>query len=240
VLLKTKDEVLPKFRHFVNWVERQHSFKIKTVMSDFGGEYKSLKFDKFVKDLGIEIRASAPRTQQNGKAERLNRTIMDKAEAMRHYASILLSWWEFAVSHAVYVYNQTPVHHLKWQTPHKLLTRETLDVSNLWVFGCLAWVWIHPNNRKNKLSAKAAPMIFLGYPHGVKGYQCMRIGDNSTYIGTKAVFDERLFPKSEGFRLPKLTLVYRLSDDPSSTTDSDPFVEEDLHKRKRCGPSYHP
>jgi transposase InsO family protein len=201
VLLKTKDEVLLRFKQFVSWVERQYSSKIKAVKSDFGGEYKSLKFDKYVKDLGIEVQASAPRTpQQNGRAERLNRTIMDKAEAMRHYASIPPSWWEFAVSHAVYVYNRTPVRRLKWQTPYKLLTGVTPDVSNLRVFGCLSWVWIHPDNRKNKLSAKAAPMIFLGYPKGVKGYQFMRIGDNSPYVGTKAVFDERLFPKVAGFK----------------------------------------
>jgi hypothetical protein len=105
VFLKTKDEVLLRFKQFVIWTERQYSARIGTIMSDFGGEYKSLKFDKLVKDLGIEIRTSAPRTpQQNGRAERLNRTIMDKAEAMRHYASLPPSWWEFSVGHAVYVY----------------------------------------------------------------------------------------------------------------------------------------
>jgi hypothetical protein len=210
-------------------------------MSDFGGEYKSLKFDKLVKDLGIEIRASTPRTpQQNGRAERLNRTIMDKAEAMRHYASLPSSWWEFSVSHAVYVYNRTPVRRLKWQTPYKLLTGVTPDIGNLQVLGCLSWVWIHPDNRKDKLSPKAAPMIFLGYPKGVKGYLFMRIGSNSEYIGTKAIFDERLFPKSEGSKLPKITPVHRLDGEPSLTTDSYSSKEEDQLRRNRRGPSIAP
>ena len=92
-------------------------------MSDFGGEYKSLAFDRFVKGFGIEVRNSAPRTpQQNGRAERLNRTIMDKAEAMRLYASLPKSWWEFAVGHAVHLYNWTPIRHLHWITPYEALT----------------------------------------------------------------------------------------------------------------------
>jgi hypothetical protein len=239
-MLKTKDAALRVFKQFVALVETRYSAKVKAVMSDFGGEYKSLKFDSYVKDLGIEIRVSAPRTpQQNGRAERLNRMIMDKAEAMRHYASIPLSWWEFAVSHAVYVYNRTPVRHLNWQTPYKLLTGETPDVTNLRVFGCLARVWIHPDNRKGKLSPKAAPMVFL-YPIGVKGYLFMKTRDNSMYIGTKAIFDERLFPKSEGFTLPKFTPIHHLSDDPTTTTDSNPSLEENQLRQKCRGSSIAP
>ncbi|KAJ2925715.1 hypothetical protein H1R20_g11381, partial [Candolleomyces eurysporus] len=99
---RTKDEALKAFRTFSAWVQTQYSTKIKSVMSDFGGEYKSLAFAKLLGELGIEVMASAPRTpQQNGRAERLNRTIMDKAEAMHHYASIPDSWWEFSVQHAV-------------------------------------------------------------------------------------------------------------------------------------------
>jgi hypothetical protein len=106
VCLKTKDEVFKTFKQFVTFAERQYNCKVKKIMSDFGGEYKSLKFGSYVKSLGIEVQNSAPRTpEQNGRAERLNRTIMDKAEAMRHMASLPPSWWEFAVGVAVYVYN---------------------------------------------------------------------------------------------------------------------------------------
>ena len=53
--------------------------------------------------------------QQNGKAERFNCTIIDKAMAMLHTTSLLNGFWEFAISTAVHIYNRTPSHMLKWQ-----------------------------------------------------------------------------------------------------------------------------
>ena len=95
---------------------------------------------------------------------------MDKAEAMRHHAGIPESWWEFSVNHAVHVYNRSPMRRLEWKTPFELLNGETPDVSDFKVFGCGAWVWMHPDCRANKLALKAKAMMFVGYPAGVKGY----------------------------------------------------------------------
>ena len=54
-------------------------------MSDFSGESKSIAYDDMLKGEGIRIYISAPHVpQQNGCAERFMRTLMDKAEAMRH------------------------------------------------------------------------------------------------------------------------------------------------------------
>jgi transposase InsO family protein len=56
---------------------------IKEWMSDAGGEYKLEAFLKTLKDAGISIKQSAPHTpQQNGHAEPLMRTLMDKAQSM--------------------------------------------------------------------------------------------------------------------------------------------------------------
>jgi len=53
-------------------------------MSDAGGEYKSDAFLRTLKDDGITVLQSVPYvSQQNGRAERFMRTIMDKAQAMR-------------------------------------------------------------------------------------------------------------------------------------------------------------
>ena len=87
-------------------------------MSDAGGEYKSDAFLKILKDEGITVRQSAPHTpQQNGRAERFMRTVMDKAQAMHLEACLPQSWWEFAVAHATHCYNRAPLSHHNWQTP---------------------------------------------------------------------------------------------------------------------------
>jgi hypothetical protein len=59
------------------------------------------------------------------------RTCMDKAQAMRLEACLPESWWEFAVLHAVHVYNRTPVRRLQWRTPYEALHGEAPDVSHL-------------------------------------------------------------------------------------------------------------
>ena len=83
--------------------------------------------------------------QQNGRAERLIRTLMDKSEAMRHEACIPDSWWEFSFEQAIHVYNRTPMRRLKWQTPHEGIKGEVPRIDHLRVFGCGAYVHIPAN-----------------------------------------------------------------------------------------------
>ena len=100
-LLKKKSETLTAFKHFVAMVKTQFKANVNTLMSDFGGEYKSKAFEQFLKENGIQSRNSIPHAhQQNGHAEHFNRTIMDKAQAMQLDACFPLSWWEFAVNTA--------------------------------------------------------------------------------------------------------------------------------------------
>ena len=85
--LRTKDAALSATKEFLAMVENQFSTTVKTWMSDAGGEYKSEAFSKMLREKGIKILTSAPHTpQQNGRAERFMRTMMDKAEALRFTA----------------------------------------------------------------------------------------------------------------------------------------------------------
>jgi len=78
-------------------------------MSDIKGEYKSKAFGQLMCDHGIHVYKSAPHTpQQNSRAEQFICTLMDKAQAMQLHACFPDSYWEFAVQHAVHVYNRTP------------------------------------------------------------------------------------------------------------------------------------
>jgi len=66
-------------------------------------------------DKGIEHRLIMPGSpQQNGLAERWNRTIMEKARAMLHSTGLSLGFWEFAVDTAVHIYNRTPSRTVNW------------------------------------------------------------------------------------------------------------------------------
>lgn len=76
-------------QQFIASVKTQYNSKAVEWMSDAGGEYKSDAFLKMLCDEGIQICTSAPHTsQQNGRAERFMRTMMDKAESMGHEACL--------------------------------------------------------------------------------------------------------------------------------------------------------
>ena len=105
-MIKPKSDVKVIIKQFNALVKNQFNFTVGTFHSDEGGEYNDKELLDDLKDLGIQIQRSIPHaSQQNGRAERFNRTIMDKAQAIRLDACIPQSWWEFAVLHAIHLYN---------------------------------------------------------------------------------------------------------------------------------------
>ena len=97
-MLKYKSEVFGRFETWKALVEAQSECKVKVLRSDNGGEYVSKAFEEYLKAHGIEHHTSAPYTpQQNGVAERANRTIVEMARAMIHAKGIKLELWGEAV-----------------------------------------------------------------------------------------------------------------------------------------------
>ena len=110
VNLCTKDAALPATRQFLAMVETKYQAKVQQWMTDGGGEYKSNAYSEMLKERGIEILQSIPHVhQQNGRAEWIIRTLMEKAETMQLQACLPQSWWEFALDHATHIYNRTPI-----------------------------------------------------------------------------------------------------------------------------------
>src|SRR5438270_4058852 len=78
--LKQKSKVFSCFKNFKAFVEKQSGYKLKTIRSDQGGEYIDRSFQDYLKELGIRHQFPTRSTpQQNGIAERKNRTIMELA-----------------------------------------------------------------------------------------------------------------------------------------------------------------
>ena len=192
--LRSKAAAITAAKDFLEMVHVQHNAQVVGWMSDAGGEYKSKLFDRALLEKGIKIYQSAPRTpMQNGRAERLGRTLMDKSESMRHQACIPDSWWEFAFAHATHIYNHTPVARLKWRTPHKMLKGEMPIIDHLRVFGCGAFVYLPATARANKMAPKSELMTYIGVaPGNERNFLFMR-STNTLFTAAHAVFDERHF-----------------------------------------------
>ena len=90
--LKKKSEVFEKFYNFKALVENQSGLHIKVLRTDRGGEYISKFFLLFCRENGIQKQFTTRFTpQQNGVAERKNRTIMDMARSMLKLSLIHIS-----------------------------------------------------------------------------------------------------------------------------------------------------
>ena len=83
--------------------------QIKALRSDRGGEYLSNKFRDYCEEHGIRRFYTAPYTpQQNGVAERKNRTIVDMTRSMLKTKGMPKEFWAEAVMCSVYVQNRCP------------------------------------------------------------------------------------------------------------------------------------
>ena len=86
--------------------------------------------------------------EMNGLAERMNRTILEKAKCMCAHADLPKSLWAEAASTASYVYNRLPNVPLKCKSPHEVWYSQKPDLSNLRVFGCVAYALVPAAKRK--------------------------------------------------------------------------------------------
>ena len=89
-LMQRKSETFGKFKEFLAEAEKQLGKSLKTLRSDRGGEYLDNEFEDYLLEHGIVSQLTAPGTpQQNGVAERRNRTLLDMVRSMMSYSSLL-------------------------------------------------------------------------------------------------------------------------------------------------------
>ncbi|KAH9705857.1 hypothetical protein KPL70_012031 [Citrus sinensis] len=168
--IKKKSDVFSVFKEYKARVELESGKRIKCLRTDNGGEYTGDEFLAFCKQEGIQRQFMVAYTpQQNGVAERINRTLTERIRAMLRTAGLPNSFWAEAAKTACYIVNRSP------STAIEMWTGKTADYSYLHAFGCPVYVMYNAQER-TKLDPKSRRCIFLGYADGVKGYH----GDDGT------------------------------------------------------------
>jgi hypothetical protein len=161
--LKTKDEVLNKFQEFKALVETLSERTIKVLRSDNGGEYTSKEFKNFCKEARIKRELTTPyNPQQNGVAERKNRSIIEEAKEMIHDQGLLMHLWAKASSIVVYVQNRSPHKILGNKTLKDVFTEKKPEVSHLRIFRCPVFIHV-PKEKRTKLEPSLKKGTFVGY-----------------------------------------------------------------------------
>ena len=198
-LLKSKDEAIDKFVLYKNEVENQLNKKIKVVRSDRGGEYVSPFADLCAKH-GIRHEFTAPYSpQQNGIAERKNRTLKEMVNAMLISSGLSQDMWGEAILTATYLLNKIPRKE-KEETPYELWMGRKPSYQYLRVWGCLAKVAI-PTPKAQKIGPKSVDCIFIGYARNSSAYRFIvhdsknpDIQKGSVMESRNASFFEDIFP----------------------------------------------
>ncbi|GJT98576.1 putative ribonuclease H-like domain-containing protein [Tanacetum coccineum] len=124
--LRTKDETSAILKDFIRQIENQLNQKVKTIRCDNGTEFKNRDVIELCGSKGIKREYSNARTpQQNGVAERKNRTLIEAARTMLADSFLPNTFWAEAVSTACYVLNRVLVTKPHNKTPYELLTGDS-------------------------------------------------------------------------------------------------------------------
>jgi hypothetical protein len=196
-LLKTKDEVFNKFQEFKAEIENLTNKKIKTLRIDNGGEYTLKEFVAFCKLPGIRRELTVLHNpQQNGVAERKNRSIEETVKALLNDQGLSMFLWGEATMTAIYVQNKSPHRILKDMTPEEAFSGKKPNVENLRIFGCLVYSHI-PKDKRNKLEPSGKKGIFVGYSDSSKSYIIYILEQHKIEVNRDVTFNERMaFRKS--------------------------------------------
>lgn len=166
-LLTNKSEAFGNLKNYIIEAERQQNLKVKIIRCDCGGEYKSNAMRDYCKENGIIIDYTTPYSPQlNGKAERYNRTLMEKVRAMMYESNVDGELWGEAAKTACYILNRIPVERDQ-VTPTEKWTNRKPTLKYLQVFGSEAYSknleYLH------KLDKRSKKYILVGFtPTGYK------------------------------------------------------------------------
>ena len=138
-----------------------------------------------------------PKTpQQNGVAERMNRTLVEAVRSMLSDAKLPKCFWAEALATAVYLRNRSPTNAVQGKTPHEAWTNEKPSVDHLKVFGCLCYSHVAKDERQ-KLDVKARRCIMLGYGTETKAYRLYDVERKKVLYSRDMIFNEAASGKEE-------------------------------------------
>ncbi|GJR94789.1 ribonuclease H-like domain-containing protein [Tanacetum coccineum] len=212
--LHRKSDAQSKLLHFRAFIKTQFNREIKAFQCDHGGEFDNNSLHELFATNGIQFRFSCPRTsQQNGKSERMIRTINNVVRSLLFQARLPPEYWVEALLTATYLLNILPSTSINNDIPYTKLFNKPTSYTHIRTFGCLCYPYTFP---PYKLAPRTTPSIFLGYAYNHRGYRCLDLNTNKIIISRHVTFDETVFPF--GSMTPTKPPSYQFLDDNLDTS----------------------
>ena len=189
--LASKGDVTRTMKSVLTRWQNQLDMTVKCIRTDNGSEFVNTVMTAFCEALGIKHETSAPYTpEQNGKAERVNRTLMNIARALLFHAGAPAIMWAEALMTAVRLTNVTAAIR-RDKTPFQLFWGVKPDLTMLRVWGCTAYVQV-PEQKRRKLDDRSIVGTLVGYAVASKAYRILVKKGGSFHVteSREVIFDE--------------------------------------------------
>ncbi len=184
--MRNKSDVFGSFKDYEARVRNKFGYGIQRLRTDNGTEYVNNVFEEYCKEKGIMCEHTVPYTpQMNGKAERLNRTLVEKARCLLEDSSLSKKYWDEAIQCAAYQLNCCPNYEQK--IPAELWYGKTADYMKMRAFGSLVHVLI-PSQKRGKFDRVSRQCILFRYASN--GYRLLDLEKSEIVVGRDVHVDE--------------------------------------------------
>nr|KAJ0192955.1 hypothetical protein LSAT_V11C800440770 [Lactuca sativa] len=230
VFLKKKSHAAQEIISLIRKNETLTGLKVKQLRSDHGTEFRNSTLEEFCDRKGIGQNFSAPHTpQQNGVAERRNRTLIEAGRTLMIHAGLPMSFWAEAVNTTCFTQNRSLIHRIHKKTPYEMLKDRKPDVSFFHVFGCICYI-LNQCDPRSKFEPKADKGIFVGYSSISKAFRVFHVNRQCVEESIHVKFDEESYTDEKVSHSPSIfqeLLSCPFDEAPSAedkTDSSDPII----------------
>ncbi|CAI7882481.1 unnamed protein product [Closterium sp. NIES-53] len=195
--LKTKGEVATAvLKEWMPRAQRESGHKVKVIRTDNGGEFIGADFESVLKKKGIQHQLTVPyNPQQNGVAERFNRTVQEGSRTLLGCAGLLDPFWVTALRQVALVKNRVlaTVGDKQW-VPYTKWYGSASAVNMLRAYGCMV-VFHVPKEKRGKLEASGRLGVHLGLAKDQKGWLIWELTSQQLTVSRDVKFLESLYYK---------------------------------------------
>ena len=192
-----KSGVLDAFMKYCHEIKLQCGIDVKVLRSDNGGEYRNAKMDNFCRQKMIKQEFTVPyNPEQNGMAERMNRTLVEMTRCMLSEAKMSRIYWCEAMMTAVDIRNILPSASNPSSSPFQLIFKRKPRIEHMRVFGSRCYAHVAKTTR-GKLDDSGSRCRFLGYAKQHKAYRLLNVKTGGIVISRSVIFDEQASEKQE-------------------------------------------
>ena len=173
---------------FINQSERETGKKLRALRSDNGTEFVNRTLSTYLRENGISQELTVPyNPSQNGKVERMNRTIVEMARSMLIDSGLPKEFWAEAANTACFIFNRLPTS--TGRIPYEDWHEASTSLTMLKKFGSFGHSHV-PKEKRAKWDPKTKGGFLVGYAQEGGAYKMYDPKEKRIFISRDVSFNE--------------------------------------------------